>query len=160
MLKGGISDPRNKALMKMFNMIGIGERAGSGVPDIYSVWESQGWRAPQVIEEYAPDRTILRLSFIEAKAEKGASKSAENDLMKNGDKKSAIKIGDKKSAKTGERLRQILQCMEAGLEYPADSIAENVGLKASRTRELLKMLVDEDKIEVLGENRNRRYRKK
>lgn len=50
--------------------------------------------------------------------------------------------------------------MEAGLEYPADSIAENVGLKASRTRELLKMLVDEDKIEVLGENRNRRYRKK
>ncbi len=29
MLKGGISDPRNKALMKMFNMIGIGERAGS-----------------------------------------------------------------------------------------------------------------------------------
>lgn len=91
MLKGGISDPRNKALMKMFNMIGIGERAGSGVPDIYSVWESQGWRAPQVIEEYAPDRTILRLSFIEAKAEKGASKSAENDLMKNGDKKSAIK---------------------------------------------------------------------
>ena len=28
MLKGGISDPRNKALMKMFNMIGIGERSG------------------------------------------------------------------------------------------------------------------------------------
>ena len=39
MLKGCISDPRNKALMKMFNMIGIGERAGSGVPDIFAVWE-------------------------------------------------------------------------------------------------------------------------
>ena len=37
MLKGGISDPRNKTLMKMFNMIGIGERAGSGVPYIFSV---------------------------------------------------------------------------------------------------------------------------
>ena len=35
MLKGGISDPRNKTLMKMFNMIGIGERAGIGVPDIF-----------------------------------------------------------------------------------------------------------------------------
>ncbi len=67
MLKGGISDPRNKSLMKMFNLIGIGERAGSGVPDIYSVWESQGWIAPQVIEEYAPDRTILKLAFINAK---------------------------------------------------------------------------------------------
>ena len=40
-LKGGISDSRNKVLMKMFNMIGIGERAGGGVPDIYSVWKDR-----------------------------------------------------------------------------------------------------------------------
>lgn len=64
MLKGGISDPRNKALMKMFNLIGIGERAGSGVPDIYHVWEEYAWKRPEVIEEYAPDRTILKLSFV------------------------------------------------------------------------------------------------
>ena len=62
-LRGGISDPRNKTLMKMFNMIGIGERAGSGVPDIFAVWESQGWKAPVVEEQYGPDRTILMLSF-------------------------------------------------------------------------------------------------
>ena len=31
---GGESDPRNKALMKMFNLINIGERAGNGVPNI------------------------------------------------------------------------------------------------------------------------------
>lgn len=29
---GGESAPRNKSLMKMFNLINIGERAGSGVP--------------------------------------------------------------------------------------------------------------------------------
>ena len=74
MLKGGISDPRNKALMKMLNMIGIGERAGSGVPDIYSVWEKQGWVAPEVIEEYAPDRTILKLSFVNAEVKKVTEK--------------------------------------------------------------------------------------
>lgn len=34
MRKGGESDPRNKSLMKMFNLVNIGERAGSGVPDI------------------------------------------------------------------------------------------------------------------------------
>lgn len=70
MLKGGISDPRNKALMKMFNMIGIGERAGSGVPDIYSVWENQGWEAPVVEEQYNPDRTILTLFFTEKASRK------------------------------------------------------------------------------------------
>lgn len=36
---GGQFDPRNKALMKMFNLIGVGERAGSGVPELFSVWE-------------------------------------------------------------------------------------------------------------------------
>ena len=51
-LKGGISDPRNKALMKMFNMIGIGERAGSGVPCILQTWSTQGWASPQVEEQY------------------------------------------------------------------------------------------------------------
>ena len=75
MLKGGISDPRNKALMKMFNLIGIGERAGSGVPDIYSVWEAQGWVEPVVEEQYNPDRTILTLSFTEKQAEKTSGKN-------------------------------------------------------------------------------------
>ena len=46
MLRGGISDPRNKTLMKMFNMIGFGERAGSGISDIYQVWENEGWEMP------------------------------------------------------------------------------------------------------------------
>lgn len=75
MLKGGISDPRNKSLMKMFNMIGIGERAGSGVPDIFAVWDSQGLVAPEIEEQYNPDRTILTLSFTEKQAEKTSRKN-------------------------------------------------------------------------------------
>ena len=47
----------------MFNMLGIGERAGSGVPDIYHTWVSQGWLESKVEEKYNPDRTILTLSF-------------------------------------------------------------------------------------------------
>jgi len=58
----------------MFNLIGIGERAGSGVPDIYSVWEQQGWKQPEVIEEYSPDRTILKLSLLKKVAIKGGDK--------------------------------------------------------------------------------------
>lgn len=75
MLKGGISDPRNKALMKMFNMIGIGERAGSGVPDIFAVWQKEGWEAPDVEEQYNPDRTILTLAFTQKQAEKTSRKN-------------------------------------------------------------------------------------
>ena len=48
--------------MKMFNMIGIGERAGSGIPDIYNVWENEGWAMPIVEESYNPDRTCKETS--------------------------------------------------------------------------------------------------
>lgn len=50
MLKGGISQPRNKGLFKMFNLIGFGEHAGSGVPDIYHARKEVGLEEP-VIEE-------------------------------------------------------------------------------------------------------------
>lgn len=75
MLRGGISDPRNKTLMKMFNMIGIGERAGSGIPDIYQVWENEGWPMPVVEESYNPDRTRLSLEFSKKQAIKTSDKN-------------------------------------------------------------------------------------
>ena len=64
MLKGGISQPRNKGLFKMFNLIGYGEHAGSGVPDIFQAWKDAGLDAPVVEEMFGggnPDRTILTL---------------------------------------------------------------------------------------------------
>ncbi len=63
MKRGGKSDPRNKGFMKMFNLIGIGERAGSGVPELLSVWENEGWEESLIEEENLPSRTILTLSF-------------------------------------------------------------------------------------------------
>ena len=83
MLRGGISDPRNETILKMFNLIGYGERAGSGVPDIYSVWEKEGWEEPSIVEQYGPDRTILTLSFRNRSSAKTV------------DKKPSIKTVDK-----------------------------------------------------------------
>lgn len=147
MLKGGISDPRNKALMKMFNLIGIGERAGSGVPDIYSVWADYGWKQPEVIEEYGPDRTILKLSFVEKAA------------IKSGDKKVAIKSGDKKKAskKTEQQIKTILDHMDSGKEYKTSEIAAVLGVKESRARLLMNGLAEEGKIRAIGKNKGRKY---
>ncbi len=72
------SDPRNASILKMLNLIGIGERAGSGVPDIFATWEQQGWKEPEVEEQYGPDRTILTLSFIKKVVEKSNN---ENENM-------------------------------------------------------------------------------
>lgn len=141
MLKGGISDPRNKALMKMFNMIGIGERAGSGVPDIYSVWESQGWIEPQVIEEYSPDRTILKLSFIGVKSKKVTEKS---------DRK-------KVTEKTKMQKQVILSRMQPNIKYKVEEVAVWLDVGRTRTRNLLKLLVDDGKITETGTTKMKRY---
>ncbi|MBQ6519850.1 MAG: winged helix-turn-helix transcriptional regulator [Anaerolineaceae bacterium] len=67
MLKDGISEPRNKNMLKMFNLIGIGEHAGSGVPDIFDVWKTEGLDEPIVEEQFGndkPDRTTVILPLI------------------------------------------------------------------------------------------------
>lgn len=83
---GGESDPRNKSLMKMFNLINIGERAGSGVPNIFNVWEDEGFVEPVIEERFDPDRTILSLSFIKKQAKK---KSDRKKRQKKADEKNA-----------------------------------------------------------------------
>ena len=75
MCKGGESDPRNKSLMKMFNLINIGERSGSGVPNIFNTWEDEGWKEPVIEERFDPDRTILTLEFVEKQVRKASEES-------------------------------------------------------------------------------------
>jgi predicted HTH transcriptional regulator len=62
-LSGGVSSPRNAVVMKMFSLLDIGERSGSGIPNIYRAWEQQHWNAPRYTEMFEPDRTVLRLPF-------------------------------------------------------------------------------------------------
>ena len=150
MLKGGISDPRNKALMKMFNMIGIGERAGSGVPDIYSVWESQGWIKPQVIEEYSPDRTILKLSFIGVKSKKVTEKSDRKKVTEKSDRK-------KVTEKTKMQKQVILSRMQPNIKYKVEEVAVWLDVGRTRSRNLLKLLVDDGKIIETGTTKMKRY---
>ena len=58
---GGMSDPRNGILMKMFHLIDIGERAGSGIPSILYVWKQQGWDEPSLSQSFNPNRITVSL---------------------------------------------------------------------------------------------------
>ena len=62
-MDGGFSDPRNATLMKMFGMIGIGERAGSGIPTILETWKEATQQTPSYEISYSPDRVtcVIRL---------------------------------------------------------------------------------------------------
>ena len=58
---GGKSDPRNGTMMKMFNLVNIGERAGSGIPNMVEDWMSAGYGRPVLSEESDPERSTIFL---------------------------------------------------------------------------------------------------
>ncbi|WP_370771559.1 ATP-binding protein [[Ruminococcus] torques] len=141
---GGESDPRNKSLMKMFNLINIGERAGSGVPNIFNVWNDEGWEEPVIEERFDPDRTILTLSFLKKQTKKTS------------DKKQTKKTSDKKQAKkTKENIEMIKKYLEQHGESKTNDIAEYINLSPARTRALLKEIKE---VQAMGGNSNRTYK--
>ena len=58
---GGNSDCRNRRLQTMFQLVGYGDHAGSGVPKIYSHWASQHWRRPALYQVAQPEQTLMEL---------------------------------------------------------------------------------------------------
>lgn len=64
LMRGSVSECRNKALQTMFLMMGAAEKAGSGMDKIRSGWESQHWRQPLVQELIQPDRVRWVLPMV------------------------------------------------------------------------------------------------
>ncbi|PSF33082.1 transcriptional regulator [Aphanothece hegewaldii CCALA 016] len=65
--EGGLSDARNPNLQKMFQMLGLGEKAGSGFGKILRAWKEQQWLIPLVSEKLDIEVTSVILpmtSFI------------------------------------------------------------------------------------------------
>ena len=115
-------------------ILGVGERAGGGIPDIYQVWADQGWNSPVVEELYNPDRTRLLLDF----SPKATKKTSEEN----------------KRRKTEENyiaIRKYLQ--QHGLSKTVD-IAAAIKLSPARTRVLLKEIPG---VYFEGTNTNRKY---
>lgn len=63
-INGGISDPRNGIMLKMFSLIEFGERAGSGICGISTIWNKVYHTPIMLVETHnnGVDRTILTLS--------------------------------------------------------------------------------------------------
>ncbi len=85
-----------------------------------------------VTEQYAPDRTILTLPLV---------------------KKVAVKISDKKQM----QYKAVLDSMRPDQEYTAADFCEVLDVKISRTKVILKELVEQGKIDIVGTYRNRHY---
>ncbi len=140
---GGTSDPRNGTLMRMFNLIDIGERTGSGIPNIFRVWQAQGWAAPTITESFDPERITLTLQLQAPDAPVGS-----------------VKLSDSKAIISEKMKESIIVYLTDHIAASVTTIAAYLGLKPSRTYDYLSELVADDIVVVEGSSRHRIYRLK
>lgn len=143
--RGGTSDARNKTMLRMFTLIQVGERAGSGVPNMVDRWTSCGYGMPRLSESFGPEvsRVILPLSA-----------DSDNLLSDNSGKK----IVRNTRGGTRENEEAIVSYLTDHGESRSQDIADEVGISRTRANQLLRGLIDGGVITAVGGSRNRRYR--
>jgi predicted HTH transcriptional regulator len=138
-IAGGNSDPRNPTLLKMFSLVDVGERAGSGLSNIFNVWRTGGFaKQPELIESFSPDRVELTLPLL-MEYETNAKSNNED------------------AARTQTRQEEILAYLGKVDKAPIADIAANIGLGLSRTRDYLRELTKDNLIIASGTSRSRTY---
>lgn len=135
---GGESDARNKTILKMFGLVGVGERAGSGVPKILRACETYGLEEPKLFDEYAPDRTTLIIRLDK--------KEGQQEIEP-----------EKKQPNLTEKERMILSYLLSHGESKAKDISANFGYSVSTAKQNLYRLMNKGLVQSKGSIKNRRY---
>ena len=137
---GGVSDPRNAAMARMFRLVDVGEYTGGGIPNLYRVWKAEGWPEPVFTESRNPARVSLTLYMT------SHGSNGEN-------------TADGKQIPLGAlSQRQLL--IDYLTDHPTSdlfAISKALGVSLSRTESLLQQLADEGIVTVEADQGNHLY---
>lgn len=137
---GGVSDPRNAVMARMFHLVDVGEYTGGGIPNLYRVWKAEGWPEPVFTESRNPARVSLTLYMT------SHGSNGEN-------------TADGKQIPLGAlSQRQLL--IDYLTDHPTSdlfAISKALGVSLSRTESLLQQLADEGIVTVEADQGNHLY---
>lgn len=142
---------RNRRLGEFLKELDLSEGHSSGIPTIQEELEKNG--SPRAEFFTDEDRRAMRIripihpAFLENNDEVSVSNGYE-------------KVTNKLSKKKMEQYDKILKLMYDGDWHKTAEIAENLGLKDTRTKELLKELVGLEKLVDNGKTKGKMYRLK
>lgn len=144
-MTGGVSDPRNSVLLKLFSFLDLGERAGSGVPKIVDALKETFGTKPVYSEKYSPDRTEMIFYF-----DKKSEKFDENReiLEKNYGHKykySSEKFGETKGSSVKSSVK-IVDMMKRNSKITLDEIADTLFISKRAVEKQVQKLRESNKI--------------
>ena len=140
---------RNRRLGEFLKELDLSEGHSSGIPTIQEELEKNG--SPRAEFFTDEDRRAMRIripihpAFLENNDEISVSDAYE-------------KATNKLSKKKIEQYDKILKLMDDGNWHKTPEIAENLGLKDTRTKELLKELVGLEKLVDNGKTKGKMYK--
>ena len=140
---GGVSDPRNAAMARMFRLVDVGEYTGGGISNLYRVWKAEGWPEPVFTESVSPARVSLTLHMT--------SHGSGGETT----------TGEKQVPLGALSQRQLL--IDHLTDYSTSdlfALSKALGVSLSRTESLLQQLIDEGIVTVETDQGNRLYKLK
>lgn len=148
-ITGGISDPRNGIMLKMFSLIDFGERAGSGLCGISTIW-NKVYHTPIMLEETnnnGVDRTGLTLSTGGNEQDINAMLDLYEGMIKKNDQKTGENRPE--NAKNDQK-KQILDLILDNPSITRLELAKRLGLHDSTIKRRLESLVADGYIKRIG----------
>ena len=151
---GGVSDPRNGLVMKMFSLIDVGERAGTGVPDVFATWANAGLPEPQIEENFGEaDRTILTL-MLEADAKPDNNEQISDDYEQINSSNEQISDNNEQlnglNEQITERQRIVLRFVEKSPRATYDDMARAAGVSSATVRRDAEILIGRGLLKRVG----------
>ncbi len=143
-ITGGLSDPRNSVIMKLFNMLDFGERSGSGIPNIFRVWKEHCLPEPVIKQSVNPDRTEFLLPLVPIESPNPTEKSRKKTDL-------ALKR---------VKRQMIIDYLTEHREASTNELAMYLNLSPSNVREYIRNLIRDGIIIGVGNSRSRVYRLK
>ena len=156
-ISGGTSDARNDVLFTLFALVEIGEKLGTGLVQLFALWEQNGWPRPEFKEQFDPERTFLTLDFNDPEDNTpqktdGTPQKTGNHEQESGDengkrgnenRKSGIENtqkGSEKNQESGEKIAEHEQvnsrdCDENGKSGPENSESGNENRKSDNEKQ-------------------------
>ena len=136
--QGGISDVRNPYIQRMFQLIGLGEKAGSGFVKILRAWNEQHWMKPQVSEDTFHELTSVKLMYKIDEPSKRPSSDLEKDLINDLEKN------------LSENQIKIINFMSDNNNITQSELSNLIGINEKNIRNNIKKLKDLGLIQRIG----------
>jgi ATP-dependent DNA helicase RecG len=149
-LQGGASDCRNRTLQQMFLMLGLGERAGSGMAKIQRGWKQTGGEL-RLVDSFEPfDQTRLEMDFAHPEDSRQHPRGMAGKMAA----KMAGEVAGKKAVIVAG---MVLQLMAEKPEVSIPEIALTLGISRRSIERTVRELKTDGKVTRIGPGRGGRW---